>query len=270
MTALVGGLVTALSVIFSLTITGVQTVHQQYPPRLLQNFVRDRGTKITLGVFAGTVASMLAVLRSLPPSASACFPGVAVLGGMVRFTACAGVVAYFAQHITNVIRVHDATQRVETETRTALDRALRTAELGVTHDGARQELPDVPHHAGTVAAERTGYLQDVDLGVPAAPAIREGASIRMQPGVGDLVVAGTALAHVWSPSGRLPRRRLRSTSSSTSPCVPCRRRSTTRTRPVRRSTTWRCCCASCRAAACCATSRSSDRTGRWSQCRPLD
>lgn len=41
LTALVGGLVTALSVVFSITIIGLQTVHSQYSPRLLRTFIQD-------------------------------------------------------------------------------------------------------------------------------------------------------------------------------------------------------------------------------------
>lgn len=198
LTALVGGLVTALSVVFSLTITGLQTVHQQYSPRLLRNFVRDRGTKLTLGVFAGTVAYLLAVLRSMPPADSGePVPRVAILGGMVLFMACVGVVAYFAQHITNSVRVHDVMQRVVTETRQAFDRALRTAELGVRRSAVLGPLPEPGGNALPIVAHRTGYLHDVDLDTLARVAEETGCGVRLRVAVGELVLEGTTLAFVW-------------------------------------------------------------------------
>ncbi|MGI8574929.1 MAG: DUF2254 family protein [Egibacteraceae bacterium] len=67
LTALVGGLVTALSVVFSITIVGLQPVHSQYSPRLLRNFIQDAGAQVTLATFAGVGVS--ARRRAAYPSA---------------------------------------------------------------------------------------------------------------------------------------------------------------------------------------------------------
>ncbi|WP_181408113.1 DUF2254 domain-containing protein [Pararhizobium mangrovi] len=201
LTALVGGLVTALSVIFSLTITGLQTVHQQYSPRLLRNFMRDGATKITLGVFAGTVSYMLAVLRSLPGSDSAEEPPrLAIFFGMFLFLACVGIVAYFAQHITNSIRVQRAMNRVMGDTHYAIDLAQG---MTAQHPRAvtREALPHPPAGALVVDIWRNGYVREVDVERLAAFARKTAASVRIRPMIGDYVVAGTPLAWVWSRNG---------------------------------------------------------------------
>ena len=201
LTALVGGLVTALSVVFSLTITGLQLVHQQYSPRLLRNFMRDRSAKVTLAVFAGTVAYILAVLRAMPPSDSPePVPRLAIFGAMLLFMACVGIVAYFAQHITDAIRVHNAMGRVVAETNDGID---RTAKAGSAPAGpaVRDGLPTPGEGGVVVPAGRTGYLQEADLDGLAAFAERGGLTVRLRPMIGDQVVEGTPLAWVWPRAG---------------------------------------------------------------------
>lgn len=198
LTALVGGLVTALSVIFSLTITGLQLVHQQYSPRLLRNFIRDRSTKVTLGVFAGTVAYILAVLQSFPPSDSPePVPRLAIFLGMVLFMACVGAVAYFAQHITQSIRVHKTMDRVAEDSRHAI-RLSNKAAPAQAHTAIRAPLPQPPDHAVLIDAWRSGYVREIDVTHLADRAGKAGATLRMRPMIGDHVIEGMPLAWYWS------------------------------------------------------------------------
>jgi uncharacterized membrane protein len=195
LTALVGGLITALSVIFMLTITGLQLVHQQYSPRLLGNFMQDTGTKLTLSVFAGTVAYILAVLRNMPAEdAAEPVPRLAILGGMALFLACVWAVAYFAQHITNSVRVMSAMDRVVRDTHEAVDASRRLAtDSKISHD----EPARPPEKSTVVASTQVGYLQSVDLDALAAAAEEHGVTIRLRPMIGDQIVPNTPLAWVW-------------------------------------------------------------------------
>lgn len=202
LTALVGGLVTALSVIFSLTITGLQLVHQQYSPRLLRNFIRDRATKVTLGIFAGTVAYLLAVLQSFPPSSSPePVPRLAIFVGMVLFMACVGAVAYFAQHITQSIRVHKTMDRVSHDSRHAIALSNRAPRSQI-HTAIRDPLPEPPAEAVLLDAWRSGYVREIDVEHLADQARGEGATLRMRTMIGDHVVEATPLAWYWSRTGQ--------------------------------------------------------------------
>ena len=49
-----GSTITVAGVVFSITLAAVTYASGQYGPRLLSNFVRDRGNQATLGVFIGT------------------------------------------------------------------------------------------------------------------------------------------------------------------------------------------------------------------------
>ena len=195
LTALVGGLVTALSVIFSLAITGLQVVHQQYSPRLLRNFLRDRATKVMLGVFASSVAYKLAVIRSLPASDSTDpVPQIAVALAMVLFMGCVGAVAYFAQHITDSIRVHRAMQRVVSDCDDTI--ALAASKVRVRSNAERSVDFTEDETNGDwkmVPAPSTGYVQEIDLDGLAFCAEKYGRLVRVVPIVGDQIMSGTPL-----------------------------------------------------------------------------
>ena len=51
--------------VFSITIAALSLAAGQMGPRLLRNFVRDRGNQVTLGIFLGTFSYALLVLRSV-------------------------------------------------------------------------------------------------------------------------------------------------------------------------------------------------------------
>lgn len=196
LTALVGGLVTALSVVFSITIVGLQTVHSQYSPRLLRNFIQDLGAQVTLATFAGVSAYLLAVVRQIPPAGSSMpVPRLAITLGMLLFLLCVGVVAYYAQHITHSIRVSSAMDRV-------VDDALRIGDARAASEHAdSDQLPVPPAGSHVVAATGTGYMQGVDMGTLAELAVERALIIRLRPMVGDAVVAGSPIAWTWPADG---------------------------------------------------------------------
>src|SRR6202011_786648 len=60
--AIAAGMITVAGVVFSITILALQLASQQFGPRMLRNFIRDRGTQLTLGAFVATfVYSVLAL-----------------------------------------------------------------------------------------------------------------------------------------------------------------------------------------------------------------
>lgn len=196
LTALVGGLVTALSVVFSITIVGLQTVHSQYSPRLLRNFIQDLGAQVTLATFAGVSAYLLAVVRQIPPAGSSMpVPRLAITLGMLLFLLCVGVVAYYAQHITHSIRVSSAMDRVVAD-------ALRIGDARAASEHADSgQLPVPPAGSHVVAATDTGYMQGVDMGTLAELAVERALIIRLRPMVGDAVVVGSPIAWTWPADG---------------------------------------------------------------------
>jgi uncharacterized membrane protein len=58
-------MITVTGLVFALTIVALQIASGQYSPRLLSNFMRDRGTQIVLSVFVGAFAYSTAGLYTV-------------------------------------------------------------------------------------------------------------------------------------------------------------------------------------------------------------
>ena len=54
LTAIAAAVITVVGLVFSITIVALTLASTQFGPRMLRNFVRDRGTQVTLGTFVAT------------------------------------------------------------------------------------------------------------------------------------------------------------------------------------------------------------------------
>ena len=60
-----GSVITVTTLTFTLTVVALQLASQQFSPRLLREFTRDRATKIVLSVLVGSFVLSVTVLRGL-------------------------------------------------------------------------------------------------------------------------------------------------------------------------------------------------------------
>ena len=65
LSAVAGSMITIASLTFSIVIVALQLASTQYGPRLLRNFMADRGNQFVLGTFIATFAYCLLVLRGV-------------------------------------------------------------------------------------------------------------------------------------------------------------------------------------------------------------
>src|SRR5207302_7526486 len=64
LTAIAAAVITVVGVVFSITILALTLASQQFGPRMLRNFIRDRGTQFTLGAFVATFVYAVMALGS--------------------------------------------------------------------------------------------------------------------------------------------------------------------------------------------------------------
>lgn len=113
-----GSMITVTGITFSLTLLAVSHATSQFGPRLLTNFMRDRGNQLTLGVFVATFLYCLMVLRTVRSAEEvasgdapaneamgAFVPHVSILTAMVLTILSVGVLIYFIHHIPESIRL---------------------------------------------------------------------------------------------------------------------------------------------------------------------
>lgn len=196
---IVGTTVGVIGVVYSITMIPLTIAASQFGPRLLRNFLRDRGTHVTLGTFSATIVFCLLVLLQLRDTTAR--PQVSVnislLLGLCSFL----MLVYFINHVAVTIQASYLVAEESGELLSAIDRELDPAE----QHPAAHPVPEVaimePASAyRTVVATASGYLQMRDDKGLLELAIEQNLVIRLLSEPGDFVVTGAPLAKVWPPA----------------------------------------------------------------------
>ena len=124
LTDIATSMMTVVSIVFAILLMTLTLASTQFSPRILINFIRDRATQWTLGIFLGTFSYCIAALpaaRSLP---FAFVPVVTVTGAMLLVPVCVGWLIYFIYHISNAISVNHIVDRIRRETELVIDELM--------------------------------------------------------------------------------------------------------------------------------------------------
>ena len=166
---------------FSITMAVLALTSSSYGPRLVRNFMADRGNQTVLGVYVATFLYSLLVLRSIrvpgdpgDQEAEVFVPHLAVNVAVLFALANVGVLIYFIHHISDSIQVSTLARRVRSDLLSTIDR-LYPAGTGEGGTGPAEEsdeelsepsgsaLPPALEDAGApITIEVSGYLQWVD------------------------------------------------------------------------------------------------------------
>jgi uncharacterized membrane protein len=201
LTALAAAVITVVGVVFSIVIVTLTLASTQFGPRMLRNFIRDRGTQFTLGTFVATFVYATLVLVSISPGAPGhpdFVPHVSITVSVVLVGVSMGVLVYFIHHIATSIQLpqviasiaHDLSHAIELE---------RGSERAVLEAGPSvgELLRRLQEGGGPVAAPSSGYLQFIRHQTLTAIATEKGSVIRLLYRPGHFLVAGHTLALVW-------------------------------------------------------------------------
>ncbi len=99
-------IMTVVSIVFAILLMTLTLASTQFSPRILINFVRDRTTQWTLGVFLGTFSYCMAALPAARALPRPFVPVATVTGAMVLALVCVGWLIYFINHISQSISVN--------------------------------------------------------------------------------------------------------------------------------------------------------------------
>lgn len=147
---------------FSITISVLATTSSAYGPRLVRNFMADRGNQVVLAVLTSTFLYTLVVLRAVrteQDSTSAFVPVIAVTFAVVLALCDVAVLVYFIHHIASSVQVTTLQARVMKELLAVIDllypeEAKRATERGPLDEMRVQE---------TYFSSTSGYVQYVDI-----------------------------------------------------------------------------------------------------------
>ena len=198
-----GSMMTIASVTFSITVVALQLASSQFGPRLLRNFMRDRGNQVAIGTFIATFAYCLLILRTVNGTEGDQFvPHISVTVGLFLALASLGVLIYFIHHAAESIQAENVIAGVSRDLHEAIDR-LYPEDIGreppqPSLDKGEIALPEsFDRAARAVASPRSDYLQAVDLDRLLGLAGEHDLVISVDRRPGKFFFKGGDLARAW-------------------------------------------------------------------------
>lgn len=210
-----GSMITVAGTVFSVTIAAVVYASGQYGPRLLSNFMSDRGNQFTLGTFIATFLYCLLILRTVrsPEEADGAgfVPNLGLLVGVALAICSIAVLIFFIHHVPSKIHINNVIEDIGRRLLSEIDNRFPTS-LGTAtaHPGDDDEAR-IPrtfrrNAAAAEADERrlirstsTGYIQLVNDDVLLNIATRQDLVLRLQFQPGDFVHRQCVLVEAWPP-----------------------------------------------------------------------
>lgn len=213
-----GSMITVAGVTFSMTILSVSFASAQFGPRLVANFMRDRGNQVTLGTFIATFVYCLMVLGMVETSTvmagggEGALPRVSFLAALLLTLGSIAVLIYFIHHVPETINVSNITAGVGEALRVAMtdlfpappdkgDDPGRPDPRGAAEAEATASFGDGTETA-PVAAGTVGYVQAIDQESLIEVARRLDLVVRLEIRPGSFVSTDTPLLHA-TPAARV-------------------------------------------------------------------
>ncbi len=202
LTTLAAAVITVVGVVFSITIVTLTLASTQFGPRMLRNFIRDRGTQFTLGTFVATFVYATLVLVSIGPASDGrnFVPHLSITVAVALVAVSMAVLIYFIHHIAASIQLPRVIASIANDLSHAID--AESSDDGVSL-AAGPSVPELLQRmndgGGPVLAPESGYLQFIQHETMIGLAAKKGAVIQLHHRPGHFVVQGHALATVWPP-----------------------------------------------------------------------
>lgn len=202
---------------FSVTIAAVVYASGQYGPRLLSNFMSDRGNQVTLGTFIATFLYSLVVVRTIrsPGEAAgeaAFVPQLAVLVGVLLVLCSIAVLIYFIHHVPSRIHINSVIERIGDRLMREIEERFPTpigepveanGKAGHIPAAFRADADDaLAEQRAGVRSQQAGYVQLIDTDTLMATAQDKNLVLRLQYQPGDFIHSGSTLLEVY-PADRL-------------------------------------------------------------------
>ena len=199
MSTIAGSMMTVVGVTFSMILVVLVLASSQYTSRILRNFMRSRVTQVVLGIFVGIFSYCLIVLGTIRGGDESTFvPNLAVFMGFVMALGGVGALMYFIHHIASSIQASSIIASVAQETIAVINRLfpseLRQVSAEDDDNQVQRSLSGRNWHI--IPARESGYIQGVDNSALLRLARDWNTIVRMEHGIGEFVVQGTALASI--------------------------------------------------------------------------
>jgi uncharacterized membrane protein len=202
LTAIAAAIITVVGVVFSIILVTLTLASTQFGPRMLRNFIRDRGTQLTLGTFVATFVYAVLVLASIGAGSHGDFvPHISVTVTLGLMVADLGVLIYFIHHTAVSIQLPQVIASIAADLAEAIaEQGSGNAEPHVKNGLTATELvAKAEREGGVLLAPDSGYVQFIKHQNLVRLATATDAVINLEHRPGHFVVRGQRFATVWPP-----------------------------------------------------------------------
>lgn len=190
---------TATTLTFSLTVVALQLASQQFSPRLLREFARDRVTQTVLAVLISTFVVAVTGLRGVGTEAPV--PVVVVALSLAMGLVSAGALLAFIGHIARGLRVDTMMLAVHRESAAIIEKTYAPHADQSRHADRAPDTAQRGDDGTSIPARASGFVRTVRPRMLVARASRRDLFVQLEVRPGDHVVTGAPLATVWCPRG---------------------------------------------------------------------
>jgi uncharacterized membrane protein len=198
LTAIAAAVITVIGVVFSIVIVALTLTSTQFGPRMLRNFIRDRGTQLTLGTYVATFVYAVLTLGSVGQGSHGSFvPHISVTMTLALMLADLAVLIYFLHHIAVQIQLPQVIAGIAGDLQNAIELQAGDPSVGADAQMATLLIAGMDGEGGAVAAPRSGYLQFIQHETLVTIATEVDAVIHVRYRPGHFIIQGTVYATVW-------------------------------------------------------------------------
>jgi len=203
LTAIAAAIITVVGIVFSITIVALTLASTQFGPRMLRNFIRDRGTQVTLGTFVATFFYTIVTLVSVGSGSTGDFvPHLSITVALVLTLADLAVLIYFLNHVASMIQLPQVIAGIAGDLAREIDAECRGEPspfgVGATRGPTGTELLERMAASGkAIRTPSSGYLQVIRHKSLLKIATSADAVIHLPHRPGHFLVRGQILANVW-------------------------------------------------------------------------
>lgn len=198
LSTIAGSMITVAGVSFSVVLVALSQSASMFGPRLLPNFMRDRGNQVALGTFVATFVYCITLLMQVRGGAeegAAFVPRLGIFVALLLALGSVAVLIFFLHHAATSIQVGHILRVAGRR----FDEALETVFPETSEEPGEPEGPGTPELAAPrvpVAATGSGYVEAIDHDALVRWAEAADCDVRILVRPGDHVVAGDPVAEI--------------------------------------------------------------------------
>ncbi|GAB3162438.1 DUF2254 domain-containing protein [Telluribacter humicola] len=167
LSTIAASMVNIAGVTFSITLVALTMASSQFGPRLLRNFIADRGNQVVIGTFIATFCYALLVLLVIRGSDEDEFvPKISVVFGFLLSILSLGVLIYFIHHMASSIQAESVIVSSFKDLQAAVEDFMVDANEEIdptTQHEALIRMQQSFTKKSLIESAKTGYIQTIDF-----------------------------------------------------------------------------------------------------------